>query len=160
VCTRARTHTYEPFHAFLRHAGKFTPAKRREGETRETESPITFSISGRAELSSCLSSGALALVLIINAFGSWRSFPQRSAPFLPSHCRLICYSLARLTFVCGPRAFAPTACYTSRLRRNTHVRRVASRRPPVDQIASFRHARAIKTNNRLFALMRLHVRPE
>lgn len=107
MCAHARAHTYKPFHAFPRHAGKFTPAKRHEGETRETESPITFSISGRAELSSC-SRRARYHSLIINAFGSCRFF-FHSGPFFLSHRRLICHSLARLTSEYRPRAFAPRA---------------------------------------------------
>lgn len=74
VCTHARarayTFAYEPFHAFPRHARKFTPPKPEGREERKTESPITFSISGRTELSSG-SRRALrpALALIINAHG-------------------------------------------------------------------------------------------
>jgi len=91
---------YEPFHAFPRHAGKFTPPKQGGGggERRETESPITFSISGRAELSSS-SRRTLgsALVLIINAQGSGQVAIFFPPAFPISPPRLICYSLTRQT---------------------------------------------------------------
>lgn len=91
---RART---SHFTHFQRHAGKFTPPKQGVVERRETESSITFSISGRTKLSSgprCMLFRP-ALVLIINAwgFGSGCHFFYSFLSLSP--VRLICYSLTR-----------------------------------------------------------------
>jgi len=91
---------YEPFHAFPRHAGKFTPPKQGGGgERRETESPITFSISGRADraffgFSSHAEVGTRADYQR-TGFGSGCHFFSPAFPISPP--RLICYSLTRQT---------------------------------------------------------------
>lgn len=133
---------YEPFHAFPRHAGKFASPERREkvdsgigaaggtgkkdeeegeraaAERRETESPITFSISGCAELSSVSrrvgTRADYQRVRVTSLFScafSLSSFVLLLSLFL-SHTlhfslRLICYSLTRRTS-CGP--FVPGFC--------------------------------------------------
>ena len=79
---RART---SHFTHFQRHAGKFTPPKQGVVERRETESSITFSISGRTKLSSgprCMLFRP-ALVLIINAWGFGSGCHFFFTPFFP-----------------------------------------------------------------------------
>lgn len=160
VCIRARTRTshFTRFRVTLENSRRQSAVEEKRGKQRaRLHFPLAVAPSF---LRAFVVARAPALVLIINAFGSCRSFPQRfpfSLSLSFSHSRLICHSLERRTSVRG--AFAPRA-YIIRRGYTRAARRVASRRPPVGQIASFRHARAIKTNNRLFALMKLRVRSE
>jgi len=148
---------YEPFHAFPRHAGKFTPPKQRGGgggERRETESPITFSISGRVELSSgSRRTLGLALVLIINAQGSGQVAIFSSLfPYLSSTPHLL-FSYATNALDSMHRAFASRGHYT--------LRWVIHDAPRVGRIAKSRHSRpCYPSNNEIFGLMSLRIRPE